>query len=64
MKNFAHLFRFINCHHKIGAMQTEEKISLTFTGMLMFCALIIAGLVIRQNFFPEQQLEIQKIETW
>jgi len=46
-------------------METKEKISLTFTALLVFCALIITGFVIRQEFFlPEPQPEIQKIENW
>ncbi|MEX2455743.1 MAG: thioredoxin domain-containing protein [Balneolaceae bacterium] len=46
-------------------MKTKDKISLAFTGILVICAIVITGFVIRQEFFPpEPQLNTQQVEKW
>jgi len=44
-------------------MKTKDKISLVFSGLLVTCALIITGFVIRQEFFPPEP-EIRQVENW
>jgi protein-disulfide isomerase len=46
-------------------MKTKDKISLAFTGILVLCALIITGFVIRQEFFPpEPKPQIRQVQNW
>lgn len=46
-------------------MKTKEKIQLTFTGVLVLCALVITALVIRQQLFPSQpQPRARQVESW
>lgn len=46
-------------------MKTKDKISLVFTGVLVICAIIITGFVIRQQFFsPESQPQLRQVENW
>ncbi len=46
-------------------MKTKDKMSLAFTGVLVLCAFVITGLVIRQEFFlPEPKPEISQVKNW
>lgn len=46
-------------------MKTKDKIQLTFTGILVLCALVITTLVLRQQFFPrEPEPQLRIIENW
>jgi len=46
-------------------MKTKDKISLVFTCVLVVCAVIITGFVIRQEFFsPGPKPEIRQVKNW
>lgn len=46
-------------------MKTKDLISLFFTGILVLCALMITGLVVRKEFFsPEPEQQVRQIENW
>ncbi len=46
-------------------MKKKEALNLLFNGILVFCALIITALVVRQQFFPpEPQPRVRHIENW
>lgn len=46
-------------------MKTKDIISLSFTGLLVVCALVITGLVVRREFFgPKQEPRIRRIKKW
>jgi len=46
-------------------MKTKDILSLSFTGLLVVCALVITGLVVRREFFgPKQEPRIRQIRNW
>ncbi|HSH51149.1 MAG TPA: DsbA family protein, partial [Bacteroidales bacterium] len=46
-------------------MKPKDLLSLSFTGVLVLCALVITGLVIRREFFsPEPQPQVRQVEDW
>lgn len=46
-------------------MQSKDKIQLIFTGILVLCAMVITGLVLRQQFFPPvSRSNVRIVENW
>jgi protein-disulfide isomerase len=46
-------------------MKPKDKISVTFTGVLVCCALVITGLIVKQEFFPpEPKPQVRQVENW
>lgn len=46
-------------------MKAIDKISLSFTGILVVCAIIITGFVVHQKWLqPENIPELQQVENW